>query len=84
LVHTHERTENGLKEGLASLISILLLQAAVTGFGLGRRQLQAALEQGHLGGEMAAEPDFDQGTGRRRQGRHEADVVAAAITAGTH
>ena len=50
MVHAIERTENGLKEWFTALISVLLLQAVATGFSFGRCQLQAALEQGHLGG----------------------------------
>jgi hypothetical protein len=84
LVHTGERIEKRLEKGFTASISSFLLQMAAAGLGFLGSQALATLEQGHLGGEVAALPDLDQAMPRQALGRKETDVVRATVAAGTY
>ena len=83
-VDDSERTDTCLEEGFAVVKTRLLLQAAAAGLRLKRIKPAAALEQRHLGGQMAALPDVHQPGARPGLGGHEVDVIAATIAAGAY
>lgn len=79
MVHGIERTQARSEEGIAVAKPGLKLESAAAGIRLVRGKAPPALEQGHLGRQVAAFPHLHRSVGGR-----EAHVITAAIAAGTH